>query len=404
MAGVSYMHSTDGSLRGMLSYERRYRHGHRAPPHHGQRELQADHQPRRRAGRPGVRLRDHRRSGRRRDRAGVALRHGALPDPQPRLERVGGSGAPAGARLRPGRADQPGPARRDHGDGRPMSAHALDASRDRVLKTGTDGGIVLAHATAVRAVAAWTLAPAPRDPARQVEAVMTDELFSRLTDAHPAPLTAPAGVGRYTYTPRKALRRVLDHALDHLNQIDQWIAWQRHGTVPTPTDGWVPSTVTLADDRLPLTAADLDAWLWRVDQAVRLVAQRAAGLSEAELDWLPPDGGWPLRRVLHHLARSERLYAAALDEALLDAEPSGRYGEACRRLDDELRAVAARGHDPSIVYAGLYGVLQTPRSEEHTSELQSPCNLVCRLLLEKKKKKKKQSFADKNKKKTDTNK
>src|SRR3989454_7695678 len=27
----------------------------------------------------------------------------------------------------------------------------------------------------------------------------------------------------------------------------------------------------------------------------------------------------------------------------------------------------------------------TGRSEEHTSELQSPCNLVCRLLLEKKK-------------------
>src|SRR2546426_5620716 len=30
---------------------------------------------------------------------------------------------------------------------------------------------------------------------------------------------------------------------------------------------------------------------------------------------------------------------------------------------------------------------RTNRSEEHTSELQSPCNLVCRLLLEKKKKK-----------------
>src|SRR2546426_5430340 len=28
---------------------------------------------------------------------------------------------------------------------------------------------------------------------------------------------------------------------------------------------------------------------------------------------------------------------------------------------------------------------RTERSEEHTSELQSPCNLVCRLLLEKKK-------------------
>src|SRR5256885_11771045 len=30
-------------------------------------------------------------------------------------------------------------------------------------------------------------------------------------------------------------------------------------------------------------------------------------------------------------------------------------------------------------------VLHRLRSEEHTSELQSPCNLVCRLLLEKKK-------------------
>src|SRR2546426_3995502 len=34
--------------------------------------------------------------------------------------------------------------------------------------------------------------------------------------------------------------------------------------------------------------------------------------------------------------------------------------------------------------AGQVGPAQ--RSEEHTSELQSPCNLVCRLLLEKKKK------------------
>src|SRR3989454_3766788 len=32
------------------------------------------------------------------------------------------------------------------------------------------------------------------------------------------------------------------------------------------------------------------------------------------------------------------------------------------------------------------------RSEEHTSELQSPCNLVCRLLLEKKKKPANEAF------------
>src|SRR5256885_10708541 len=34
---------------------------------------------------------------------------------------------------------------------------------------------------------------------------------------------------------------------------------------------------------------------------------------------------------------------------------------------------------------GLDGAGGQLRSEEHTSELQSPCNLVCRLLLEKKK-------------------
>src|SRR5215216_174260 len=42
--------------------------------------------------------------------------------------------------------------------------------------------------------------------------------------------------------------------------------------------------------------------------------------------------------------------------------------------------------------AGSFGAVllspETPRSEEHTSELQSPDHLVCRLLLEKKKKKK----------------
>src|SRR2546426_3822590 len=39
-------------------------------------------------------------------------------------------------------------------------------------------------------------------------------------------------------------------------------------------------------------------------------------------------------------------------------------------------------HQSSIVF---HQVPETGRSEEHTSELQSPCNLVCRLLLEKKK-------------------
>src|SRR5256885_7000736 len=39
----------------------------------------------------------------------------------------------------------------------------------------------------------------------------------------------------------------------------------------------------------------------------------------------------------------------------------------------------------SMCRAAIVMVLLPARSEEHTSELQSPCNLVCRLLLEKKK-------------------
>src|SRR5215467_15165136 len=39
-----------------------------------------------------------------------------------------------------------------------------------------------------------------------------------------------------------------------------------------------------------------------------------------------------------------------------------------------------------VWYLLFEGRLPSLRSEEHTSELQSPCNLVCRLLLEKKKK------------------
>src|SRR5205807_3758382 len=52
------------------------------------------------------------------------------------------------------------------------------------------------------------------------------------------------------------------------------------------------------------------------------------------------------------------------------------------------RAAASRaatsGQSTTFHSAERYFVL----SEEHTSELQSPCNLVCRLLLEKKKKQK----------------
>src|SRR3989454_2729426 len=66
---------------------------------------------------------------------------------------------------------------------------------------------------------------------------------------------------------------------------------------------------------------------------------------------------------------------------------------------DEFRALAAQGNLVPV-FAELPADLDTPlsaylrlrRSEEHTSELQSPCNLVCRLLLEKKKRRTKTMY------------
>src|SRR5256885_9649374 len=52
-----------------------------------------------------------------------------------------------------------------------------------------------------------------------------------------------------------------------------------------------------------------------------------------------------------------------------------------RDVGGKARNVLAPEMRPAV---GTLGA-QPARSEEHTSELQSPCNLVCRLLLEKKK-------------------
>src|SRR5256885_13088000 len=58
------------------------------------------------------------------------------------------------------------------------------------------------------------------------------------------------------------------------------------------------------------------------------------------------------------------------------AEESETYQSAAQQ-DHGTRLGSGRSRCIGIVHFGLVS-----RSEEHTSELQSPCNLVCRLLLE----------------------
>src|SRR2546426_9154812 len=73
-------------------------------------------------------------------------------------------------------------------------------------------------------------------------------------------------------------------------------------------------------------------------------------------------------------------------------------GKAEKVKDDDIVVVADVGLSPNasggFVLSVALDVTITglDRSEEHTSELQSPCNLVCRLLLEKKKKMMKQTY------------
>src|SRR5256885_5723482 len=57
------------------------------------------------------------------------------------------------------------------------------------------------------------------------------------------------------------------------------------------------------------------------------------------------------------------------------------------RSETARRAPDAAANLPQFqyIFPRTWTWMMTPRSEEHTSELQSPCNLVCRLLLEKKK-------------------
>src|SRR2546426_9164135 len=71
---------------------------------------------------------------------------------------------------------------------------------------------------------------------------------------------------------------------------------------------------------------------------------------------------------------------------LFRSVPAGFPAQDFRGL---LRRTKAQGMGVIAIRVAAAGALSgspARRSEEHTSELQSPCNLVCRLLLEKKKK------------------
>src|SRR5256885_12611583 len=70
----------------------------------------------------------------------------------------------------------------------------------------------------------------------------------------------------------------------------------------------------------------------------------------------------------------------AVDDGVLGV--AQRTRQLCGFQRDELELARVLGQ---VLFGHAQRIDAGLRSEEHTSELQSPCNLVCRLLLEKKK-------------------
>src|SRR5256885_10587362 len=90
----------------------------------------------------------------------------------------------------------------------------------------------------------------------------------------------------------------------------------------------------------------------------------------------------PLRHHLRLGRQAARAHAVALLERVGIARAAQRYDDYPHQFSggqrQRITIAMALACGPDLLIAAE----PTTRSEEHTSELQSPCNLVCRLLLE----------------------
>src|SRR5256885_12988822 len=98
------------------------------------------------------------------------------------------------------------------------------------------------------------------------------------------------------------------------------------------------------------------------------------------------------RRFFFNDTATTEIYTLSLHDALpislacrVHAQGRRRARHQSAEQETERRgADVAAAHGGGLVGRELVQADPDVRSEEHTSELQSPCNLVCRLLLEKK--------------------
>jgi NTP pyrophosphatase (non-canonical NTP hydrolase) len=99
------------------------------------------------------------------------------------------------------------------------------------------------------------------------------------------------------WTPHKALRRVADHLLDHLAEIECRAAGQ-----PTLPDRWHGRMVTTDADFARFTEVDLDEATSRLTRLGAWYRARLSGLDPRVLDDRPDEATWTVREVVHHVS------------------------------------------------------------------------------------------------------
>jgi len=144
-----------------------------------------------------------------------------------------------------------------------------------------------------------------RDPAVAIQEMVDHVLH--LADTWTRWDGRPRPVDDRVYTPHKAIRRVADHMLDHLAQLEAHLA----GVPPLP-DRWHGSMVTTAADLAPFAQDDLDEARSRLTRLAQLWRLRLAGVEPGELDRGVGDAYTP--REMAFCAVGSNYYADAIGE------------------------------------------------------------------------------------------
>ena len=101
--------------------------------------------------------------------------------------------------------------------------------------------------------------------------------------------------GDRIYTPHKAVRRIGDHVVDHLAEVEALLAG-----VETMPDEWHASLTTFDSDWARFTEVDLDEARQRLRRLGRTFALRLAAAGPDEWD-RPRARNWTLREIADHL-------------------------------------------------------------------------------------------------------